>query len=633
MQFRKNINSLRAVAVISVVLFHFKVWGFSGGFIGVDVFFVISGFLMTGIVFNGLQEDRFRLVEFYASRAKRILPALLVLCVALMTLGFMYLPLDDYRDLLKTIRSSLIFSSNFDFSMRGGYFDAPLHGNWLLHTWSLSVEWQFYILYPLILMVLFKLLGMQKTKLALILFAVLSLATSVRLTQTNPVFAFYMLPTRAWELIAGGLVFLYPLQIGKRLTYVFEALGLAGVFSGIIFFSEQDQWPGYLATFPVLGAALIIYGNTYSAFSNCRVLQFTGRISYSVYLWHWPFVVFLYTCGLLDSWPHVIASIVLSFILGALSFYFVESRVPKPTSARNIVLKYMAFVVTTVCISAIISSQVKHHPELRSTFQDYGQPEYASKLYTRECYPSLYGATDCKLGTGEISVIIFGDSHAQSTAAAVQLDNKQASLSWARGGCPILKNFQMHDKEQENKCRGFNKEKLSILENTYIGVPVVLFNRSGLYTDRNRSNNFRLSFYADDNQDTESFVHSYVSEYVQTVCQIAENHPLFIVKPIPEMPFSVYKGLTLQARVLQTRSDITISLDDYQKRNHIANLAIDTAAKQCKVNIIDPTKNLCPSGLCMGSKDTKPLYFDDNHLVDFGNKQLKGLFSEVFKEN
>lgn len=164
MQFRKNINALRAIAVISVVLFHFKVSGFSGGFAGVDIFFVISGYLMTGIIFSGLREQRFSLIGFYAARARRIIPALAILCLALLVFGFIFLPLDDYRDTIRTIKSSLLFSSNFDFAKSGNYFDAPLHENWLLHTWSLSVEWQFYLIYPLLLMAIGKYLSLQKAK-------------------------------------------------------------------------------------------------------------------------------------------------------------------------------------------------------------------------------------------------------------------------------------------------------------------------------------------------------------------------------------------------------------------------------------------------------------------------------------
>lgn len=631
MQFRKNINALRALAVLSVVLFHFKIQGFDGGFAGVDVFFVISGFLMTGIIFTGLQQQKFALLGFYASRARRIIPALLTLCVALLIFGYVYLPLDDFRESIRAIKSSLLFSSNFLFAKDGNYFDAPLHENWLLHTWSLSVEWQFYMLYPVLIMGFYKYLGAEKTRRALLVLALISFGASVVLSQTKPIFAFYMLPARAWEMIAGGLVFLFPLRLSQRNGSLCEGLGLVAIFISVLCFSEDDLWPGYLALLPVLGTMLVIYGNTQSLFSRSRVLQFIGSISYSVYLWHWPLVVLLYLCGLLSSWPHVLGAIACSLLLGALSFYCVESKVKKVSTAPRTLFKFASLTVGVIAVAAMTSSLVKQYPGARLAFVDLGQPQYTSKLYPQECYPNAYAAADCKLGTGEVSVILFGDSHAQSTAAAVQIDNPQAALSWSRGGCPPLQNFEMRDKPLQSQCLAFNHEKLEVLKHSYQGVPVVLFSRAALYADPGRNNSYRIRFPEQVAPGESAFVDAYVAEYSKTVCEIAQNHPVYIVRPIPEMPFSVYKGLNLNQRLFQQASDISVPLVDYQKRNRIANFTIEAAARQCNATVIDPTPYLCPNGNCMGSRDGVPLYFDDNHLVDAGNQQLKGVFKELIK--
>ncbi len=545
--------------------------------------------------------------------------------------GFVFLPLDDYRDAIKTIKSSLLFSSNLTFAKGGSYFDAPLHENWLLHTWSLSVEWQFYMLYPLLLMALYKYLGAQWTKNTLVVLALMSFGASVLLTKTNPVFAFYMLPTRAWELVVGGLVFLFPLQLGKRNSTICEGFGLLAILASVFCFSEQDLWPGYLALLPVLGTALVIYGNTQSIFSNNRVLQYTGKISYSVYLWHWPLVVLLYTCGLLTSWPHVVGAIVLSFVLGALSFYLVESRATKIGTAPKTIAKFASYALGAVALSTITSSVVKDYPAILFAYVDYGQPAYTSKLYSQECYPNNHAAADCKLGTGEVSVILFGDSHAQSTAAAVQLKNKHAALSWARGGCPTLQGFEMRDKELERQCQAFNQEKLEVLKHSFQGIPVVLFSRAALYSDPSRTNSYRVFFPEINHQDDSSFAEAYKKKYTDVVCSIAQNHPVYIVKPIPEMPFSINKGLNMHRRLFQQTSDISVPLRVYEKRNRFAISVIDAAAKHCNATVLDPTPYLCPNGKCMGSKDGVPLYFDDNHLVDAGDEQLKGLFSEVME--
>ncbi|MBW3503692.1 acyltransferase family protein [Pseudomonas sp. NKUCC02_KPG] len=627
--FRTDINALRALAVVAVVLFHFKIAGFDGGFVGVDVFFVVSGFLMTQIICGGLAQNQFSLAGFYASRLRRIVPALIGLCLAVLAFGFIYLPLDDFRGAIKAIKSSLLFASNFSFMAKGDYFDAPQQANWLLHTWSLSVEWQFYMIYPIFLMVCRKHQEEQNTKHALVIVGLISLFASVFLSRSNPSFAFYMLPTRAWELIIGGLVFLYPIRLNSKTGSWLAGVGIALILLSIFILSEQNAWPGYLALLPVSGTALILTANKHRLLSGFKPVQFIGTISYSVYLWHWPFVVFLYQCGLLNNGLYVLAAIALTFVLGTLSFYLVESKAKKSDFNFTTILKYSSVTLATVGVSAITASIAKDYPSSRFAYVDLGQPEYTSKMYSRECYSNPYGAADCMLGKGEVSAILFGDSHAESTAAAFQPENSGAALLWARGGCPTLLNFEMNDKELQSACRAFNADKVEALKNSYAGVPVILFSRAGLYSTQSRTNGYSVYFNKKQQTAEQSFAETFSAEYANTVCSIAHNHPVYIVRPIPEMPFNVYKGLNLNQRIFAQKSDISIPVSDYQQRNRIANKAIDRAARQCPVKVLDPTPYLCPRGQCMGSKNGQPLYYDDNHLIDFGNAQLIGLFANV----
>tara|TARA_R110001583_G_scaffold103705_2_gene250998 strand:+ start:387 stop:995 length:609 start_codon:yes stop_codon:yes gene_type:complete len=195
--FRTDINGLRAWAVVAVVLFHFGVPGFDGGFIGVDVFFVISGFLMTGIILGKLltpnRESSFSLLGFYLARARRIIPALMALCIALLILGWYFLPTYDYRMLATHVITALLFISNIKFWREAGYFDPASHEKLLLHTWSLSVEWQFYLLFPIVLMVLWKLWPNRRFIGVLLLAGfVISLGLSIAITRVNPGAAFYL---------------------------------------------------------------------------------------------------------------------------------------------------------------------------------------------------------------------------------------------------------------------------------------------------------------------------------------------------------------------------------------------------------------------------------------------------------
>jgi peptidoglycan/LPS O-acetylase OafA/YrhL len=626
MLFRNNINSLRAVAVLIVVLYHFGVPGFSGGFVGVDVFFVISGFLMTGILCTALQRNEFSLWKFYASRARRIVPALAVLCAALVIFGFFFLPLGSYRDLIKDIKHSLLFTSNIEYAQSGNYFSDSSQSNWLLHTWSLSVEWQFYLLYPLVLWLANKLFGARGLAWAVLGLAGCSLLASALMTPRDVTWAFYYLPTRAWEMLAGGLLWLFPRTLSTRSGQWAEVAGLAAIVAAIALFDGQDPWPGYSALLPVGGTLLVILANGDSPFSRQSVLQWLGRISYSVYLWHWPLVVGLYLSGLLGSPTAVAAGVGCAVILGALSYRLVESSRQRREAAKRALVRQLVHVLGVMLFAVGLGALAKSYPQLRP--DEPQQPAYASRFYAQKCTSLTTKAKDCVLGQGEVKVILFGDSHAEATAAAVQLNNPGAALQWSYPGCPALARFSMRDRPLQRACVSFNRDKLAQLATAYPGTPVVLLSRAGLYTDPDRENSHYVSF-AQAHNDADN-AQGYIDEYADTVCQIAQHHPLYLVKPIPDMPFSVYKSLWFQHRVGRQAADIEVPISGYLQRNRVALLAIERAHEQCGAVVLDPTPLLCPEGRCAGSRNGVSLYWDDNHLVDAGNQLLAPLFKPLF---
>lgn len=630
MQFKKNINALRAVAVIAVVCFHFKLAGFAGGFIGVDIFFVISGFLMTAIIITGLQSGSFSLATFYAARARRIIPALVVLCIVMSVFGFFVLPISDYRKLALEIGKSLLFISNISLAAKGGYFDAPAHENWMLHTWSLSLEWQFYIIYPAFLTLLAKHFTFGRMRMVILAAFLLSFLASSFFSDRNPSLSFYLLPTRAWELLLGGLVFLFPWQPGRRISIFLESSGLIGISLCVIFLNGTIAWPGVTAALPVLCAAFVLYGRDSSPFNNNHPLQFLGTISYSVYLWHWPLAVFLFICGFSHNGLAIFAAIGCSVLLGAVSFFFVERRKGPVAPARRVLWRYGALTSLTIVGGFVAVEVARSFPPLRLMLAAPKQPEYASAFYKQECYPNAYGAADCKIGEGPVAAILFGDSHAQSTAAALQLGNRDAALMWARGGCPLLLAYDMRDRKQRDVCQAFMREKIQLLQREYPGIPVFLFSRASMYTDTSRRNSYGVVFSGETETSPEQYVRRFNNEFVTTVCGIAETNPTFIVRPIPDMPFNVNKGLHVQSRFGMSSSDIVFPVDSYLAQNATYLDAVRIAESTCGVRSLDPLPYLCPEGMCMGSKGGRPLYFDDNHLVDFGNEQLKGLFKGVF---
>lgn len=283
---------------------------------------------MTGIIHSRLDSNSFSFIKFYLDRAKRIIPALSVTCLLVFISCWFFLTPTDFETLGRHIYSSLLFISNIIYFQEINYFDASASQKWLLHTWSLSVEWQFYILLPVLMLVVHK-INRKAINNVLQFFFIISLTLSIYFVESNKSSeAFYLLPARAWEMVLGGLVYLNKINIHKNYRIVLHYLSLFIMVSAIIFLDKNDQWPGLLALIPVSAAAVFIASCHDSWISSHPISQFIGKISYSVYLFHWPVVVGLNYFGLTE--PLIMfAGVILSFILGAVSYYLIENNTKK----------------------------------------------------------------------------------------------------------------------------------------------------------------------------------------------------------------------------------------------------------------------------------------------------------------
>ncbi|APW37160.1 hypothetical protein RD110_08075 [Rhodoferax koreense] len=433
-EFRADINGLRAWAVAAVVLYHFAVPGFSGGFAGVDVFFVISGYLMTGIIIKGLErqveDTSFDIWKFYLARAIRIIPALLTLCSALMAVGWFFLPPVEYALLSKHAVSALGFFSNIIYFIEIDYFNIDAHYKWLLHTWSLSVEWQFYLVLPILLALLWKVApGRKNARIAVVLAIFISLAASISASELNPSFAFYLLPTRAWQMLVGGLVFLAPmdLQRSRRTQLTVEATGFLLLILSIGIFTTQTVWPSWRALIPTLGAALVLVANNArSAWTGTRIAQWLGKCSYSIYLWHWPLVVGLFYADSSKNALAVSCGLVATAVLGWLSYRFVEQ--PTARSLRLMTpVKGWGTIGAPVVVLAAAGIAIKlgngiptHMSERYQKIIGETQLPLSSNgwcFYSVDTNPALsVGANGltCHLGAkgAAAKVLLFGDSFA-----------------------------------------------------------------------------------------------------------------------------------------------------------------------------------------------------------------------------
>ncbi|GAB2971765.1 hypothetical protein GCM10027049_01700 [Mucilaginibacter puniceus] len=422
LKFRYDINALRAVAVIGVLFFHYKVSFFDGGFAGVDVFFVISGYLMSKIIINGINRNNFTLLEFYGRRLKRIVPALIVLILALTLVGFfIYFPV-NYQLNEQNAAASILFISNFVYWQSAGYFAEASDTNILLHTWSLSVEWQFYLVYPVILLFAGKSLKSKAQYIyAFIVVIVLSCTAAIYYTTIDKDGSFFLLHSRAWEMMIGGLAFLgEDLVKGinvtiRRLTAV---TGYIVIFASFYFLNSNMAWPGLHTIIPVLAAFIIIAANC-NEFKMLKfgIVQGIGKMSYSLYLWHWPVYVIAQYLGFSLNNTVVITLTTIAIVLGYLSYRYVESI--NFTSNKPILAGALGLAITTGFLAyfdinkmafkhdaVMVSGYTKRHPE-------------GTKLSTNGCFLttrnkalSEYNEEGClSIKPDGKNFILIGDSH------------------------------------------------------------------------------------------------------------------------------------------------------------------------------------------------------------------------------
>ena len=440
--YRPEIDGLRAISVIGVVLFHLEL-GFPGGFVGVDVFFVISGYLITGILLRQLGEDRFSLMEFWARRVRRIVPAAMVMVVGALLIGAFLQTPERYASLARSAMAHVLMASNCYFTRDQGYFAEKSDHEPLLHTWSLSVEEQFYLIFPLIVCFVWK-RAPQRLAFVFTSAALISFSWSWIEVVSNPKWAFFLLPARGWELLVGALLAILPQKTMRSLgDEAWAGLGLVLVLAPMFFFDRQTAFPGPGALAPVLGAALLIWtgGSTkIGKLLGWRALVRIGLISYSLYLWHWPFVVFAREMVIELTLTLKISLLVASLLAGYSSWRWVEmpsrSGLLLATRRRSLIFGLTSAVTLFVIAFSIKASggfPSRLPAELRLIISDitWNGAEYTSAK--SEAMP--IGFQD----DGPVDFVLWGDSHGASAAPAVNAvatDFKLKGHAYLNNGTP-----------------------------------------------------------------------------------------------------------------------------------------------------------------------------------------------------
>ena len=453
MDYRREIDGLRALAVLPVILFHAGFQTFSGGFVGVDIFFVISGYLITSIILAEMEAGTFTLANFYERRARRILPALFVVMAACLPLAWLLLPPIDMKGFSQSLVAVSVFVSNILFWQTSGYFDTSNELKPLLHTWSLAVEEQYYLLFPIFLILTWR-LGKRWVLVLLIVIAISSLVLAQWASIAKPAPNFYLLPTRVWELLVGAfLAFYFSYQFKRQPTQLIAEfggfVGLLLIVYSVFAFDSSTPFPSFYTLVPTVGAALIILLSSSSTLVGKlignRLLVGVGLISYSAYLWHQPLLAFArtYTLNQINDsqklWLFTII-ILLSFI----TYKFIETPFRERTRyKRKLILlfslsgsiSFVVFGVYGVFSNGFDSRFSDEIIKYSLAANDWAHPGRLVKTSTKGFY--VFNEDE------PISLLFFGDSHAEQFAPlAEQFAEKSINVGFLTGGgCPPIPNI------------------------------------------------------------------------------------------------------------------------------------------------------------------------------------------------
>ncbi|MCM2473324.1 acyltransferase [Rhizobium sp. CG5] len=639
--FRTDINGLRALAVIGVLFFHFHFTYLPGGFAGVDIFFVISGYLMTRIIIQGHERGNFSLPGFYTARFARIVPALAVMVLAMLIVGWIFVDPIAYEAIGLQSAASLIFVSNILFFFTSGYFAPTSADLWLLHTWSLSVEWQFYIVYPIAMALVYRLAPSHAGPFVIGSFAI-AFVVPLGLTQIGGTrmasFLFYMFPSRAWEMLLGGCVFVTRLKTPAPKILI-ESLGLILIAMSFLALTEATPWPGFATLLPTLGTAMVIAADRgKDGGLQHEILQRVGDWSYSVYLWHWPLLVALRYTGL-TSWPLLVAGFVTSFMLGYLSFVAIETPARKLVRAMQGRRLASGLAYAGCAAVAMASAGVYMAGGVEARAQPTERPIIADAEQARQDWTFPNGSCDgldqsgavrvCKLGPEtDRRTLVIGDSHAQMwyPRFAALAESSRASIDFATmAGCPPVSGL---GKIGQPKCGPFNQAVLKLADDPAYNKVMIIANWVGFLDYEKPLNTVCVIRDAACKRINDVATFEAARTLIgQTVARLKrQGRRIVVVLPGPILPFSgpdriardAFNGFDLQIYGNLPRSML---IND---RHGVGAFLLGLADGDTV--LADPNRAWCSGETCrIVGPDLHVLYKDDNHIRSSVAQQLSVL--------
>ena len=648
--YRADIDGLRAVAVLAVVLFHAGIAPFSGGFVGVDVFFVISGYLITGLIMKDAAGGRFSIGGFYERRIRRIFPALFATLFGVLAAGAVVLLPDDYFDLGNTAIGATFFAANFVFAKELGYFGSAAELSPLLHTWSLAVEEQFYIVYPLLLMLVVR---RWAGRFGLVLWVLLlgSLAYSAWAVGAAPRAAFFLFPSRAWELLLGAVIAVGAVPVTERreLREAAGVLGLGLIGWSVFAFSEATPFPGTAALVPALGTGLVIaagVGTTVARVLAWRPVVFVGLISYSLYLWHWPLLVLARQVVVTPHLPAGITAVVLAaaLALAVLSWRFVEQPFrrgrfrgwPRARLFRTAGATMAAALVAGLAVTwgdgipARLPADVMAIANARHDYSEEGRRCMVDKA-------AVAAGTLCDLGAGDgpPSFMVWGDSHAGALLPGLDAAARavgRRGLFAGNSACPPLRGVDPPAADAPD-CRAFNEAVLAAVAANDALETVVLAARWAIYAEGTRyGDETGPPMVLADGSDRDSRA-VFAGGLERLVAALrAAGKDVVIVGPVPEVGRDVP---TVLAKALlgvgaAGAADVAPSLAAFEARQAFVLPTLAALAADSGARLVWPHETLCRAGICAVEKLGRPLYSDDDHLAASAAVELATMFGQIF---
>lgn len=478
--YRREIDGLRAVAVVPVILFHAGLQAFSGGYVGVDIFFVISGYLITGNLLESLQTNEFTFAAFYERRARRILPALFFVILCCIPFAWMWMLPAELENFSRSLIAVVFMMSNVMFWRGAGYFAPDTELSPLLHTWSLAVEEQFYLFFPIFLLLAFR-LGRHRLFWLICVIAVISLAGSEWAWRDNPIGNFYLAPTRAWELLAGSLCAFRLADRQPRSDDRLALPGLALILFAIFRYDNMTPFPGLYALAPVLGASLIILfgqrGTWTARMLGMRGMVGIGLISYSAYLWHQPLLAFARIRSITEPAPGVLALMAaLSMVLAYFTWRYIEKPFRrKPASSdrsrRTIALTALVGSIVIASVGLMGLYTVSHNRLAQNkTGPAIAEERIGINFGIRQgCDTAMAMPSHCRT-SAKPDVLLWGDSFAMHLAQGIVASDPQVALQQnTMSGCPPLLGLAQFSIELSltrrlaRRCMAFNDETIARL--------------------------------------------------------------------------------------------------------------------------------------------------------------------------